>query len=71
MTSPIRLTDAELAMVLQAARPLAPHQRGAFLQAVAGELVRLGDQVGPGAVHRICAVVQRRFFDAPDLSGAA
>jgi hypothetical protein len=56
---------------MQAARPIAPHQRDGFLQAVAAELVRLDDCIGPGTVHRVCAAVQRRYFDAPDLDGAA
>jgi hypothetical protein len=70
MTSPLRLSDAELAEVMAAARPLQPHMRDSFMQAVAAELSRLG-VVGPGAVHRICAAVQRRFYDPPDLGGAA
>jgi hypothetical protein len=67
----IRLSDSELAEVMAAARPLAPHQRDAFLKAVAAEIAPLNDCIGPGVVHRVCAAVQRRFFDAPDLSGAA
>jgi hypothetical protein len=70
MTLPLALSDDELAMMVAAARPLAPHQRDGFLQAVADELSRCG-QVGPGVVHRICREMQRKFFDAPDLDGAA
>jgi hypothetical protein len=66
----VRLTDSELATVMIAARPIAYHQRDRFLQAVADELARC-DQVGPGVVHRICATLQRQFFDPPDLDGAA
>jgi hypothetical protein len=69
--SPVHLSDSELAEVMAAARPIAPHQRDSFLQAVAAELVRLNDCIGPGTVHQVCAAVQRKFFDAPDLSGAA
>jgi hypothetical protein len=63
---PIRLTDDELSAVMSAARPIAVERRDAFLQAVAAELC--GCEVGPGLVHRICAQVQRQFFDPPDLS---
>jgi hypothetical protein len=38
----VRLTDAELATVMTAARPIAHHLREAFLQAVADELARCG-----------------------------
>jgi hypothetical protein len=66
----VRLTDAELATVMTAARPIAHHLREAFLQAVADELARCGP-VGPGVVHRVCVTLQRQFFDPPDLDGAA
>jgi hypothetical protein len=69
--TPICLTDAELAEVMAAARPLAPHVRNAFLEAVASELGRLGGEAGLGTVHRVCRQLQRQFFDPPDLSGAA
>jgi hypothetical protein len=64
----IRLTDAELAEIMTAARPLQPHLRDVFLQAVADELARLGGEHGIGAVHRVCRQIQRRYFDPPDLS---
>jgi hypothetical protein len=66
----VRLSDAELDTVMAAARPIVHHQRDRFLQAVADELARCG-QVGPGVVHRVCATLQRQFFDPPDLDGAA
>jgi hypothetical protein len=70
--TPIKLSDADLAAVLQAARPLARHQRDAFLQAVAAELSRLrgtnnSGTLGPGSVHRVCREVLKRFFDPPLL----
>jgi hypothetical protein len=64
--APIRLTDSELAAVMNAARPLQPHQRDGFLQDIAAELTKL-PAVGPGALHRVITLVQRRHFDAPDL----
>jgi hypothetical protein len=68
--APIALSDVELQAVLAAARPLARHQRDAFLQAVADELARSG-QVGPGVVFKVCAAVQRRFLAPSDMDGAA
>lgn len=63
---PIRLSDSELDAVMAAARPLPVARRDAFLQAVAAELQ--GRQIGPDLVHRICAEVQREYFDPPDLA---
>jgi len=70
MSRPIRLSDAELATVMAAARPIAHYQRDRFLQAAVDELARCG-QVVQGVVHRVCAMLQRQFFDPPDLDGAA
>ena len=50
---PIALTDAQLAAVMRAAEPLAPGDRSAFLETVAGLLQ--GQAIGDGAVHRACA----------------
>ena len=35
---PLKLSDNELSAVLSAARPIAPHRRDAFLQAIADAL---------------------------------
>jgi hypothetical protein len=67
---PIHLSDDELATVMAAARPIAIERRDAFLQDIA-TLLHACVEIGPGVVHRICAEVQRRHFDAPDLSRAA
>jgi hypothetical protein len=63
---PIRLTDNELTAIFQAARPLRPHDRDAFLQAVADQLSTC-PEIGPGAVARVCKLAQRAFFDPPNL----
>jgi hypothetical protein len=68
MPSPIALTDSQLDVITAAAQPLAPQDRGAFLQAVAEALQRR--EVGDGLVARACAEVQRRFFDPPMLERA-
>jgi hypothetical protein len=61
----IKLSDAELRIVVEAARPIAPHNRDAFLRAIASELANLGDRLGPGSVARAVRLVQRAYFDAP------
>lgn len=65
----LRLDDAGLAAVMAAARPIPPYRRDAFLQAIAVALAGIGDQVGPGDVHRAIRVAQRAYFDPPDLNG--
>jgi hypothetical protein len=67
---PIRLSDSELDAVLAAARPLDVRMRDAFLQRVASELGRCGE-LGPGVVHRVCAEVQREYFDPPQFATGA
>jgi hypothetical protein len=63
---PLKLSDAELDAVLQAARPLPVDLRDPFLQAVAHALSGR-DVVGPGTVHQVCRELQRQFFDPPDF----
>jgi hypothetical protein len=46
----VRLSDAQLATVMRLARPLAPWQRKAFLEAVARRLCT-GSEIGDGTVH--------------------
>jgi hypothetical protein len=59
----IRLTDAQLDAVMAAAQPLAPGNRGPFLEAVAMALQ--GRELGDGILHRVIAEVQRKFWDPP------
>jgi hypothetical protein len=65
---PLKLTDAELEAVFNAARPLAPNAREDFLKEVADRLSSY-PVAGPGTVHRVCLETQRRFFDPPALDG--
>jgi hypothetical protein len=60
---PLSLSDDEYAAVMQAAAPVHPHQRDAFLRALAVELDR-HPVVGPGVVHRCAAELQRTFVVA-------
>ena len=65
---PLALSDAELEIVMNAAKPLQPHERNAFLVALSIELAR-ERQLGPGVIHRTCANLQRQFRDPPNLHG--
>jgi hypothetical protein len=60
MPTPLSLNDAEYAAVMQAAAPIHPAQRGAFLQALATELEKY-PTVGVGVVHRSAAALQKTF----------
>jgi hypothetical protein len=60
MPTPLALNDDEYSAVMQAAQPVHPLQRGAFLEALAQELEK-HPVVGPGVVHRCAAELQRRF----------
>jgi hypothetical protein len=60
MPTPLCLNDDEYVAVMQAAVPIHPLQRGAFLEALATELEK-HPVVGPGLVHRCAADLQRRF----------
>jgi hypothetical protein len=65
MYNMIRLSDAELQIVVEAARPIAPRLRDSFLRTIASELANLGDQLGPGSITRIVRMVQKQFYDPP------
>ena len=56
----LRLTDTQMAMIMQAATPLAPPDRGAFMEAVAAALQ--GQVIGDGLIARTCAAMQRRWL---------
>ena len=68
----LALNDDEKDILLALAQPLDQKQRAAFLAAVAQELEanRQAGAVGIGAVHPVGRVVQRRFFDPPQLPNA-
>jgi hypothetical protein len=55
---PIALTDSQLDAIVRASQPLAPIDRGKFLQAVA-EALR-GRVIGDGAVYLAIAEAQRK-----------
>ena len=65
---PLALSDAQLAMVMRLAAPLAPACRDALLRILAHELRGRCD-VGDGELYRVARTIIRdnRLFDAPDL----
>ena len=67
MSSPIRLTDAELDQIFRAAQPLPVADRDGFLKSVAERLSQI--TIGPGAVFRVCSDVQKQFLNGnyPDF----
>ena len=70
MPTPLSLTTEEMDLLLTLAAPIDQRQRDQFLQEVAAELEakRQAGEVGEGSVHRVGRVVQRRFFDPPQLN---
>jgi hypothetical protein len=68
-TMPLQFSDEEITVLRQLAEPLDQKQRSAFLVAVAAEREAGGraGAVGIGFVHRDGRVVQRKFFDPPQL----
>jgi hypothetical protein len=70
---PLNFTDEEKNQLLELAQPIDQARRDRFLQELAQELEAAAAQTGvgpgPGGVHRIGRVVQRRFFNPPVLGG--
>jgi hypothetical protein len=57
----LALSDDELGIVMTAAKPLQPRDRGAFLADVASELSKY-EVVGVGIIGRVVAKVQREHL---------
>jgi len=66
MSKSVRLNDAELSHIFEAARPIPVDSRDAFLEQVA-TLLRGCSDAGPGDVHRAIEQAQRQFFIPPQL----
>ena len=66
---PLQLTDDEMSVLRRPAEPLDQQRRTQFLQEVAAELEaqRQVGEIGEGAVHRVARLVQRKYFDPPEL----
>jgi hypothetical protein len=65
----ISLTDEQLEMLKVLARPLAPWQRGLFLQAVAQRLTDV--EIGDGTVHAAAVAAQREVINGSGRKGVA
>jgi hypothetical protein len=66
----LALTDAQLDLIHRMAWPLAPADRGAYLEAVATAL-QAQPTIGDGAVYRIAVEMQRRFWSPPNRTSGA
>ena len=68
---PIAFSDEEVALLQALAAPIDQRLRRQFWQevtaALEAEAERTGVAPGPGGVHRVGRVVQRRYFDPPEL----
>jgi hypothetical protein len=61
-TTPIGLTDDQMAMVYSAAGPLEPRARSAFLAELANALRGRGE-IGDGELHQAIRETQRKYFN--------
>ena len=68
---PLSLTTEEMDLLLTLAAPIDQRQRDQFLQEVAAELESSGQAGGPGVVHRVGRVVQRKYWDPRQLPNAS
>jgi hypothetical protein len=68
---PLHLNDDEMGVLMSLAGPIDHQRRPQFLQEVAQELEASGQAGGPGVVHRVGRVVQRKYFDPPQLPNAS
>jgi hypothetical protein len=66
----LSLTDDELDVVFNLARPLEPAMRDPFLRSVAIELERY-PEIGVGLVFRVGRQLQREFLRPPAAHGPA
>jgi len=66
---PLRLTDAQLDTIHRLSWPLAPADRGSFLEAVAAKLAEHPELVGDGYLARVAVECQRQFWSPPAVDG--
>jgi hypothetical protein len=62
------LTPHQQAILQDAAKPIAPQLRKAFLEAVNRRLEGMGE-IGDGTVARACREFQGKYLDPPSLQG--
>jgi len=72
---PLAFSDEEKDLLLTLAAPIDQRQREQFLVEVAAELEAASAQtgVGPGlgVLHRVGRVIQRKYFDPPELPNSS
>ena len=72
---PLSFSAEEMDLLLSLAAPIDQRQRTQFLtevtRAIEEESARTGIGSGPGALHRIGRVVQRKYFTPPELPNAS
>lgn len=70
---PLELNDSEMSMLLTLSAPIDQRLRPEYLAAVAQELEaqRQSGEIGEGSLHRAARMVQRRFFDPPQLPNSS
>jgi hypothetical protein len=61
----VLLTDAQVSAITNAARPLQPAERAAFLAALLEALLMHRDEIGDGELGRMLRDLQRRHFVPP------
>jgi hypothetical protein len=62
--APLALTDAQITIVMQLARPLSPDQRTAFVELLVAKL-NGHREIGDGALYQVCRDLQRELFSPP------
>jgi hypothetical protein len=60
----MNLNDQQQTAVLNAARPLAPAERSAFMAGLAKQLADRRE-IGDGELHRVIRELQRQYFRPP------
>jgi hypothetical protein len=68
---PLALSDEQMSTVLNAAAPLLPPDRDAFLRALANVLRGEPQPLGDGTVHRAIKGLQREFWRPPAITKEA
>lgn len=65
--NPISLSDDELSFIMRVTEPLNPHDRSAYLHALA-ELLRQEPVIGPGVLYRVAKKLLPEFWRPPVMS---
>lgn len=66
MPRALALSDSQLDVIHRLAWPLAPGDRGAYLEAVV-QALQAQPALGDGVIHRVAVECQRRFWTPPEI----